>query len=76
MGVHENIAHDRFPKQTAHQFLRAEVVFHYDTSHQILGTIVRDDAEAPHRTVIALVDGRIVLGTECQWSPIPDGALC
>lgn len=76
MGVHENITHDRFPKQGTYQFLRAKVVFHFDTSHQFDGTIIRHDAEDPWETVIALVDGRVVLGTECQWRPVEDGAPC
>lgn len=72
--AHQNIAHDRFPKQTDKQFLRAKVVFHDDTRHQLDGVIIRDDAEAPWQTVIALKDGRVVLAEECQYSPIPDGA--
>ena len=73
MGVVENVAHDRFPKQGPHQFLRAEVIFHFDTSHRLYGTIVRDDAESPWETVLALTDGRVVLSSECQYRPIPDG---
>lgn len=72
MGAVENIAHDRFPKQGPYQFMRAEVIFHFDTDHRSFGTIIRDDAEAPHVLVIALTDGRVVLGTECQYRPIPD----
>jgi hypothetical protein len=73
MGVVDNITHDRFPKQGSHQFMRAEVLFHFDTGHRLFGVIVRDDAEAPWRTVIALADGRVVLADECQFRPIPDG---
>jgi hypothetical protein len=73
MGVVENIAHDRFPKQGQNHFLRAKVAFHFDISHQFDGVILRDDAEDPYVLVIALTDGRVVLGTECQYQPIPDG---
>lgn len=69
----DNIAHNRFPRQGKDQFKRAEVFFHYDNQHVLLGTIIRDDAEAPWQTVIALVDGRVVLASECQYRPIPDG---
>jgi hypothetical protein len=72
MGVVENIAHDRFPKQGQNHFLRAKVAFHFDISHQFDGVILRDDAEDPYVLVIALTDGRVVLGTECQYQPIPD----
>lgn len=72
MGVVENIAHDRFPKQGPHQFMRAEVIFQFDPTHRFFGTILRDDAEAPYELVIALTDGRVVLASECQYRPIPD----
>jgi hypothetical protein len=36
-----------------------------------LGTIVRDDNEPPWRTIIRLDDGRVVLASECQYSPFP-----
>lgn len=73
MGVVENIAHDRFPRQGPHQFLRAKVAFHFDMAHLLDGVIVRADAEEPFVTVIMLADGRPVLGTECMYQPIPDG---
>lgn len=73
MGVVENITYDRFPKQGRHAFQRAEVMFHFDPQHKIGGTILRDDAEEPWVTIIALVDGRLVLSTECQYRPMPGG---
>lgn len=73
MGAVENITPNRFPRQGQDQFKRAQVIFHYDNQHVLLGTIIRDDAEAPWRTVIALKDGRVVLADECQYRPIPDG---
>lgn len=37
-------------------------------SKKIEGTVIRDDVEDPHLTIIKLDDGRIILGTECQYS--------
>lgn len=69
MGGLNNISHDRMPKQGEYLRRRTRVCFHYDTSHAVMGTIVRDDAEPPFQTIIRLDDGRIVLGSECQYSP-------
>lgn len=69
MGVVPNITADRFPKQATIAGRRVAVCFHYDTSRQTPGTIVRADAEAPGVTIIRLDDGRFVLDTECQWQP-------
>lgn len=70
MGVHKNIGYDQFPKQGSFLGFRAIVHFNYDLSKDgIMGTIVRDDAEDPGRTVILLDDGRVVLATECHFSP-------
>lgn len=43
--------------------------FNYDASRSVMGTIVRDDHEAPWVTIIALDTGRVVLATECMHSP-------
>lgn len=40
----------------------------YDTSRYIGGTIIRDDREEPFETLIRLDDGRVIRGTECQYS--------
>lgn len=69
MGSHENVAADKFPEQGVYLHRRACAVFNYDTSRQVMGTIVRDDNEAPWVTLIRLDDGRYVLATECQYSP-------
>lgn len=68
MGVHANIGIDTFPKQGKWLNRRVEVCFNYDTSKIILGNIVRDDMEAPFKTLIKLDNGNIVLATECQFS--------
>jgi len=68
MGCHENIGFDKFPKQSDWLQKRVEVLFFYDTSQTIKGTIVRDDREEPFQTIIKLNDGRYVHGTECQYS--------
>jgi hypothetical protein len=33
-----------------------------------MGTIVRDDIEAPYETIIKLDNGRYLRGVECQFS--------
>lgn len=80
MGVVKNIRWDTFPVQNIHTpdnigiGTLVEVVFEYDTAHMVKGVIVRDDNDEPHRTIIALEDGRIILGTECRFmAPIKDG---
>jgi hypothetical protein len=67
MGVVKTISATRWPKQGRWLGKRVRVSFHYDTSQRVLGTIVRDDAEEPHVTVISLDNGRVVLATECQY---------
>lgn len=74
MGVVETIGYDRMPKQGEHLGKRARVCFRYDTSRELMGTIVRDDMEAPWVTIISLDDKRVVLATECQYSPLASGA--
>lgn len=71
MGCHSNISHDTFPKQGSFLNRKVMVCFKYDTSNQVPGVIVRDDAEQPGVAIIALNDGRIVLTTECQYSLVP-----
>jgi hypothetical protein len=68
MGIAPNVSATGFPKQG--DFLHAEVsvCFHYDSATLIGGIIVRDDREAPFRTIIRLDDGRFVLATECQYT--------
>ena len=67
MGVVAGISHNEFPKQYSYVGKKATVIFNYDNSNPVQGTIVRDDAEAPFRTIIQLEDGRFVLATECQY---------
>lgn len=76
MGIHRNIAHDRFPKQGSWLHRRSEVCFHYNPEHTLLGTVVRHDTEEPGLTIIRLDDGRYVLATECHhsWPPTPPQA--
>jgi hypothetical protein len=70
MGVHANIGFDRFPEQGKHAMQRVEVCFDYDLSRTAFGTVVRDDAADPWRTIIRLDDGRHVLATECQYAAV------
>ncbi|TES61336.1 hypothetical protein E2P84_43690 [Burkholderia cepacia] len=70
MGVKANISATEFPKQGALLGKRVLVCFHHDTSRITEGVVLRDDAEAPSRTIIHLDDGRVVLDTECQFQPL------
>jgi hypothetical protein len=68
MGVAPNVGFDQWPRQGEWLGHRARVCFHYE-SREVMGTIVRDDQEEPFRTIISLDDGRVVLATECMFSP-------
>ena len=68
MGCVETIDMYRFPKQSEFVNQRVNVIFKYDTSRRIEGTIIRDDREEPFETLIKLDDGRVIRGTECQYS--------
>jgi hypothetical protein len=68
MGAHKNITAEIFPKQGSMLNKNVKVCFHYDTSKQFDGMIIRDDVEEPFLTIIKLEDNRIVLGSECQYS--------
>lgn len=73
MGCVNTITYDNFPVQAddKHTFQsvgkRVKVCYHYDTSRFHDGVIVRDDREEPFQTIIALDNGRYLLGTECQF---------
>lgn len=68
MGIVKGISHSEFPKQGKHLHKKTLVCFNYDTENLIGGIVVRDDAEAPHITIISLDDARYVLATECQYT--------
>jgi hypothetical protein len=67
MGCHENISADLFPIQGRWLGFRVRVCFHYDTSRELMGRIVRDDIAEPFETIIALDNGRFVRAVECQY---------
>ncbi len=67
MGTHPTIGYDRFPEQGRDLNKQAMVAFGYQLDTVLPGKVVRDDVEEPFRTIIALEDGRYVLGTECQY---------
>lgn len=71
MGEVVTIGFDRFPKQGLYKSSRVRVCFNYEAGRSIDGTVLRDDAEEPGRMIIQLDDGRVVLTTECMWSPLP-----
>lgn len=68
MGIEQTIDYESFPKQGDHLGRRVLVIFKYDRSHEFFGTVIRDDLEAPWRTIIQLDNGPTILGTECQYS--------
>jgi len=69
MGLHKNINHKKFPKQSDWVGQRTEVCFNFNPDLRVGGTIVRDDLESPGETIIWLDDDRYVRATECQYSP-------
>ena len=69
MGVVPTIDAYHFPKQTAYVNRRVQVFFKYDTKVYVNGTIIRDDSEEPGETIIKLDDGRVIRGSECQFTP-------
>jgi len=74
MGCISTITATKFPKQGKWVGCRTEVCFHFDTTHVLWGTIVRDDREEPFETIIKLDDGRFLRASECQYSPQEFGA--
>ncbi len=75
MGMHPNIFAGNMPRQTDHVDAEVLVAFRQNLSVQFSGTILRDDAEAPFRTIIevddALADasGPFFLdATECTYT--------
>lgn len=79
MGIEKNIDLKSFPKQYSVEESqmggigrKVEVCFFYKVKKTIPGVIIRDDKESPFRTLIRLYDGRVILGTECQYRALPD----
>ena len=68
MGVVEGVGLNEFPRQGPYNGRRVKVAFEYNFDSHIMGTLVRDDRAKPFMTIIALDDGRYVMGTECQYS--------
>lgn len=74
MGCVSTINYYNFPKQADSNYKhpqlgkRVRVCYHFDTSKEHTGVIVRADREEPWQTIIALDNGRYVLATECQYS--------
>jgi hypothetical protein len=68
MGVHENIGINKFPKQRDTVGCVVRVCFNYNPDENIMGVMVRDDAEEPFETIIMLADQRHVRAVECQFS--------
>ena len=71
MGSHQNITHDKFPKQGDWPKVgsRVTVCYHFDASKSHHGTCVRNDEEEPGELIFALDNGRYVRAGECMWQP-------
>lgn len=74
MGCVANVDAGKFPTQGKYLNKRCVVHFHYGRE-DFYGTIIRDDMESPGNgtpplTIILLDDRRVVLSTECQYSPL------
>lgn len=67
------IGKETYPEQFGSVGDRVLVAFKYDIANPLPATVLRDDAEEPFTTVLRLDDGRIVMGSECQWSKAPSG---
>ena len=77
MGTITTIGFNGFPQQynvtdSANGGVGRKVIvrFNNDTRETATGVIIRDDREAPFATIIQLSDGKIVLATECQYTPL------
>lgn len=70
MGVVNTINYEKFPKQGDLLHKRVQVVYEYDTSKCHEGTVVRYDVEEPFKVIFKLDNGRVLLGTECQYRPL------
>lgn len=66
MGVETNVGAFVYARQGDAVGRRVRVMFNY-APPIFEGVIVRNDEVAPHRTIIALDDGRYVLSIECQY---------
>lgn len=71
MGAKANVSTTEYPAQGELLNARVRVAFNYGRQ-EFIGTVVRWDIEEPHVTIIRLEDGRHVLGSECQYAPMPD----
>lgn len=69
MGCHPNISDTKFPKQGRYLNKPMRVLFNY-SDPELRGMMVRDDMEEPFISIIKLEDGRHVLTSECQYSPV------
>lgn len=74
MGFESKISHNTYPRQGKLQGKTVSVYFHYDTDRAIRGVCIRDDAEKPYQTIFELLDGRIVLASECQFEAVGEVA--
>lgn len=68
MGCVKGVGFDEYPEQSQHVGQRVKVYFYYNLKQCLYGTIMRDDRTEPFRVIVRLDDGRVVLGTECQYS--------
>jgi hypothetical protein len=69
MGQVKNVGATTWPRQGRYLGSAAVVRFWDEQHTEFPAVIVRDDAEAPWITVLRLDGGRVVLSTECMYSP-------
>lgn len=62
-----NIDFDHFPQQSETVGKDVRVCYNFNTRDCHLGKIIRSDSEEPYLTVIRLVNGRVLLDSECQY---------
>lgn len=70
MGASPHVSYETFPDQGQLHGRIVDVIFHYSTDRKVRGVVVRDDVTAPHLMLIALQDGRVINGDECQYQTV------
>lgn len=67
MGHVDSITHETFPTQGKRLGSEASLCFHYHTEKRLKAKCIRDDIDAPFRTIFQTEDGKIILADECQY---------
>jgi hypothetical protein len=70
MGVSPFINYEKYPNQGNLLNCRVRVCYEFDSSKVHEGVVIRDDLGRPGLTIIKLDNDRVLLSSECQFSPI------